>query len=99
MQNLIDRIKSANLKEKTIAIVLILVLTISASTAIMSAVNAQVQPQVNTYSSTPTLGSNGLWNLPTFAGLTVSLVPSVSVRQLSSSWKLNCCHHLLELRQ
>ena len=71
MQILENTMKSANLKGKTIAIGLILVLTISAAAAILPHVNAQV----NTYSYTPTRGSNGLWNLPSFAGLTVSPIP------------------------
>ena len=68
MQFLGNTMKSANLKGKTIAIALILVLTMSAATAILPSVMAQV----NTYTSTPTRGSNGLWNIPTFAGLTAS---------------------------
>ena len=71
MQILGNRMKSTNLKAKTIAIALILVLTISAATAILPSVMAQV----NTYSYTPTKGANGLWNLPTFAGITVSPDP------------------------
>jgi hypothetical protein len=71
MQFLGNTMKSANLKGKTFAIALILLLTISAATAILPSVMAQV----NTYSYTPTRGSNGLWNLPTFAGLTVSPDP------------------------
>ena len=69
--NTVNTIKSANLKEKTIAIAFILLLTISGATAILPHVNAQI----NTYSSSPTKGSNGLWNLPTFAGLTVAPTP------------------------
>ena len=69
--NTVNTIKSANLKGKTIAIALILLLTISAAVAVLPHVNAQI----NTYSSTPTLGSNGLWNEPTFAGLTIAPNP------------------------
>jgi hypothetical protein len=71
MQNILNRMKSANLKGKTIAIALILVLTMSSAIAI----SPHVMAQVNTYSSTPTKGTNGLWNIPTFPGLTVSPDP------------------------
>jgi len=50
-----------------VSIALILLLT-------MSAAMATVMAQVNTYTSTPTQ-TNGLWNYPTFAGLTVSPDP------------------------
>jgi len=72
MQNLLNMMKSANLKGKTFAIALILVLTMSSATAILPSVMAQT---VNTYNSTPTMGANGLWNLPTFPGITVSPDP------------------------
>ena len=55
--NTINGMKSANLKEKTFAIALILVLAISAAATMLPHV---VNAQVTLYSGTPTLGSNGL---------------------------------------
>jgi len=76
MKNLGKTIKSANLKGKTFAIALILVLAVSTAMAIMP-VKAQVPGVggVNTYSATPVRGNNGDWNIPTFAGLTCAPNP------------------------
>jgi hypothetical protein len=71
MQILGNAMKSASLKGKTIAIALILVLSLSSALAILPTIKASPFP----YSYTPTKGANGLWNLPTFAGLTVSPDP------------------------
>ena len=79
MQNLINKMKSANLKGKTIAIAIILLLTISSALAVLPTIKAQA------YSYTPTLGSNGLWNVPTFAALLPALTPSVLVSKFRSS--------------
>jgi hypothetical protein len=65
--------RSAILKEKTISIALILVLAMSSALAVVPIARAIGTPWP--YSYTPTIGSNGLWNLPTFAGLTVSPDP------------------------
>jgi len=72
--------KSTNLKGKTFAIALILVLTLSSAIAILPIINAQkVAPSDATNApfntATPTIGSNGLPNEPTFAGLTVAPDP------------------------
>jgi hypothetical protein len=69
MKNLVNTIKSANLKGKSFAIALILLLTVSTAIAILPPVKSQA------YSYTPTKGTNGLWNIPMFAGLTVSPDP------------------------
>ena len=69
MQNILNRMKSANLKGKTFAIALILLLTMSSALAILPPSKAQA------YSYTPTMGTNGLWNIPTFAGITASPDP------------------------
>ena len=65
--------KSANLKGKIIAIALILVLTMSSALAIIPTTKALGTPWP--YTSTPTKGANGLWNVPTFAGITASPDP------------------------
>jgi outer membrane protein assembly factor BamB len=69
--------KSTNLKGKTIAIALILLLTMSSALAILPTIKAQ------TYSYTPTVGSNGLLNVPTFAGITASPDPVGVGQQIS----------------
>jgi hypothetical protein len=72
MRILGNAMKSTNLnswKGKSIATALILLLTISAAITILPPVASQA------YSYTPTKGSNGLWNIPSFAGLTVSPNP------------------------
>jgi len=69
MQFLLNTVKSTNLKGKTFAIALILLLTMSSAVAIMPKVKAQA------YSYTPTKGTNGLWNIPTYPGLTVAPDP------------------------
>jgi hypothetical protein len=68
-----NSMKSASLKGKTIAIALILVLAMSSALAVVPIAKAIGTPWP--YSSTPTKGSNGLWNFPTFAGLTVAPDP------------------------
>jgi hypothetical protein len=78
MQNLLDTLKSANLKGKTIAIALILVLTMSSALVFLPAVNAQ-------YTSSPTKGSNGFGTYQLFQASLLPLTPSVLVRQLRSS--------------
>jgi hypothetical protein len=55
-------------KKIAVSIALILLLTMSAAVAILPTVNAQ-------YTYTPTKGDNGLWNLPSFAGITVAPNP------------------------
>jgi hypothetical protein len=74
MQNLINTMKSANLKGKIIAIALILVLTMSSALAILPTTKATLGSPWP-YTSTPTKGTNGLWNVPTFAGITASPDP------------------------
>jgi outer membrane protein assembly factor BamB len=63
--------KSATLKEKTFAIALILILTMSSAITILPTIMADI----NTFSYSPSKGANGLWNYPTFPGLTVSPDP------------------------
>ena len=67
MQNLLNRMKSANLKGKTIAIALILVLTMSSALVFLPAVNAQ-------YTSSPTKGSNGFGTYQLFHFLLFLLI-------------------------
>jgi len=76
-----EPIKSmTNLKGKTLAIALILVLALSSAIAIIPSTKAQVAPSDAT--NTPfnaaaaTIGTNGLPNIPTFAGLTVAPNPA-----------------------
>ena len=71
MKNLLNTFKSSNFKGKTLAIALILVLTFSAATAILPHFNAQAHK----YSYYAYFRANGLWNIPTFAGLTVAPNP------------------------
>ena len=56
------------------SIAFILVLTMSSTLAVLPIAKATLGTPWP-YSYTPTMGSNGLWNLPTFAGLTVSPNP------------------------
>ena len=67
--------KSTNLKGKTFAIALILLLTLSSAVAILPAIKAQTLGSKFPYSYTPTKGANGLWNEPTFPGITISPNP------------------------
>jgi outer membrane protein assembly factor BamB len=64
------KMKSTNLYGKSIAIALILVLTLSSAVAILPTIKAQTLGSQMPYSYTPTKGSNGLWNYPTFPGVT-----------------------------
>jgi hypothetical protein len=62
--------KIAKTKTLAFAIALILILTMSSALAVVNAIGTPWP-----YSYTPTKGANGLWNLPTFAGLTVAPNP------------------------
>ena len=67
--------KPNNLKEKTFAIALILVLTLSSAIAFLPTIKAQTLGSTFPYTNTPTKGTNGLWNVATFPGVTVSPNP------------------------
>jgi hypothetical protein len=64
----LNKLQSSMNKKIAVSIALILLLAMSAAVAILPTVNAQ-------YTYTPAKGDNGLWNLPTFAGITVSPDP------------------------
>jgi outer membrane protein assembly factor BamB len=74
MKNFGKTIKSANKLNKNTAfsVALILILTISTTLTMMPTGKAAVP---NTWSGTPTKGSNGNWNIPSFAGITCAPNP------------------------
>ena len=70
-----NKLKSLNNDGKAFAIALILILTLSSAVAILPAIKAQTLGSTFPYSYTPTKGANGLWNEPTFPGITLSPNP------------------------
>jgi len=62
---------------KTLSIALILILTLSSAMLVLPLIHAQVAGVggAATYSATPARGANGLWNIPSFAGITCAPNP------------------------
>ena len=77
MLNISKHNKTYEFNGKTLSIALILVLTLSSAIASYHLSHAQVAGVggAATYSATPTKGSNGLWNIPSFAGITCAPNP------------------------